>query len=245
MKRAATAVLALLAVAACGERGRQAGEGEAADAAGSAGTPVSEASQRRAPVPIPDSIRAELVAMGAADQADREGMSAERLQDTAFLRTLMRRDSARSLRLREIVHRWGWPDTARAGGEAADAAFLVIQHSPMDGFREAVLPMMEAAAADGRMPAADVAMLVDRVLVHRGEPQRYGTQFALEDGRLVAHPVEDPAGLDERRRAMELPPMDEYMRVLAESYDAEVVGPDAVDPGAEADAAGSTEPGGS
>ncbi|NIT89723.1 MAG: hypothetical protein GWO36_23320, partial [Gemmatimonadetes bacterium] len=155
--------------------------------------------------------------MGDADRSEREDMSVERLQDTAFLRALARSDSVRSLRLREIVHRWGWPDTVRAGPEAADAAFLVIQHSPMEGFREAVLPMLEAAASAGRMPASDVALLVDRVLVHRGEPQRYGTQFALEDGRLVAQPVEDPARLDERRRAMELPPMDTYMRALAET----------------------------
>ncbi len=187
-------------------------------------------SEERAPVPIPDSVRAELVRMGDADRSEREDMSVERLQDTAFLRALARSDSVRSLRLREIVHRWGWPDTVRAGPEAADAAFLVIQHSPMEGFREAVLPMLEAAASAGRMPASDVALLVDRVLVHRGEPQRYGTQFALEDGRLVAQPVEDPARLDERRRAMELPPMDTYMRALAETYNAEVRGPPRADP---------------
>jgi len=60
------------------------------------------------------------------------------------------------------------------------------------------------------------------VLLHEGLPQRYGTQFMLEDGRLVLHPVEEEAGLDDRRRSMDLPTMEEYMRVVEEVYGAPV-----------------------
>lgn len=65
-------------------------------------------------------------------------------------------------------------------------------------------------------------MLVDRVLVQGGKPQRYGTQFRVEDGRLVMDPIEDEAGLEDRRRKMRLPPMDEYRRLLKEHYGASV-----------------------
>jgi hypothetical protein len=44
------------------------------------------------------------------------------------------------------------------------------------------------------------------VLVHRGEPQLYGTQYLERDGVLELRPVRDPAGLDERRAALGLPP---------------------------------------
>jgi hypothetical protein len=67
-----------------------------------------------------------------------------------------------------------------------------------------------------------VALLVDRVLLHEGLPQRYGTQFTLVDGRLVLHPVEEEAGLDDRRRSMDLPTMEGYMRVVEEVYGAPV-----------------------
>lgn len=179
--------------------------------------------------PLPDSVRTELISMGSDDQAVREGMSPERMQDTAFLRGMIRSDSVRSKRLREIVGQWGWPDSVTAGPEAADAAFLILQHSPFNDFQEAMLPRLEAAAAAGAMPPSGVAMLVDRVLVQQGRPQRYGTQFSLEEGRLVADPVEDLEHLEERRSEMGLPSMDEYTRMLGEAYGSEVVGPEAVD----------------
>lgn len=51
------------------------------------------------------------------------------------------------------------------------------------------------------MPRSDVALLVDRVPVQRGKPQRYLTQFSLEGGKLVMDPVEDEEGLGARRAA--------------------------------------------
>ena len=52
----------------------------------------------------------------------------------------------------------------------------------------------------------DLAYLMDRVLVHRGEPQVYGTQYRIRDGVPELWTVRDPAGLDERRAALGLEP---------------------------------------
>ena len=53
---------------------------------------------------------------------------------------------------------------------------------------------------------ADLAYLTDRVLMHRGEPQVYGTQYHVSDGVLELWTVRDPAGLDQRRAALGLEP---------------------------------------
>ena len=224
-------VLIVAAPAGCGEAAPDRAGHDAAGRSEASGRGSGQApgEARGDPTVLPGSIRAELIRLGEADQAAREGLSPERMQDTAFLGAMLRGDSARSRRLREIVDAWGWPHPATAGPDAAHAAFLILQHSPLNDFQEAMLPTLEAAAADGTVPASDVALLVDRVRIQRGEPQRYGTQFAMEDGRLVPRPIQDPAGLAERRRAMGLPPMDEYIRLLEELYDAEVIGPGAAD----------------
>lgn len=83
-------------------------------------------------------------------------------------------------------------------------------------------PGQPRLARRGAMRRDQVALLVDRVLLHEGLPQRYGTQFTLVDGRLVLHPVEEEAGLDDRRRSMDLPTMEGYMRVVEEVYGAPV-----------------------
>ena len=53
----------------------------------------------------------------------------------------------------------------------------------------------------------DLAYLSDRVLMHRGQPQIYGTQYLVKDGVLTLWAVREPAGLDERRAALGLQPV--------------------------------------
>ena len=172
---------------------------------------------------IPDSVRQELVRLGAEDQEVRQGLSPERMQDTAFARAMLRGDSARTTRLEAIVQEYGWPDSTRVGPEAANAAFLILQHSPVHAFQKRMLPLIEERAQKGIVPPQQAALLIDRVLMHEDLPQRYGTQFKMVEGRWVLHPVEDEDGLEERRRSMGLPSMEEYIRMMEEAYNAPVV----------------------
>ena len=45
---------------------------------------------------------------------------------------------------------------------------------------------------------------MDRVLMHRGEPQVYGTQYQVGNGALELWTVRDPSDLDQRRAALGL-----------------------------------------
>lgn len=184
--------------------------------------PSETAEDARVEASVPDPVRAELIDMGVQDQTAREGLTPEKVQDSLFLKAMLQGDSGRTRRLRELVGRYGWPTEVQVGPEAAHAAFLILQHSPEHDFQREMLPALEEQAQQGAMPPSQVAMLVDRVLVHDGKPQRYGTQFSVEEGRLVLEPVEDEEGLEARRREMQLPPMEEYIRLLEEQYEAPV-----------------------
>lgn len=171
----------------------------------------------------PDSaLRAELIEMGREDQRVRTGLTPEMIADTAFVRRLMRTDSALSIRLREMIETHGWPDAERVGQSAVHAAFLIVQHSPFDDFRQAMLPHVEQDAKAGVLDAQDYAAMVDRIRTHRGEPQLYGTQYSLVDGYLIRDPVENADDLERRREELGLMPVAEYERLLADFYGAEV-----------------------
>lgn len=172
---------------------------------------------------VPDSIRDELLQLGVEDQNVRQDFSPERMQDTVWALAMLRGDSARTLRLRAIVEEYGWPDSSRVGAEAAQAAFLILQHSPVLEFQKEMLPVIEDQAERGGVPRGEAALLIDRVLMYVGRPQRYGTQFRMEEGQWVLYPVEDEEGLEDRRQAMGLPPMDEYIRIMEEVYRAPIV----------------------
>jgi hypothetical protein len=52
------------------------------------------------------------------------------------------------------------------------------------------------------------AATLDRYRMSRGEPQQYGTQYTLVDGRYALYPV-DPATTDEERAQYDVPPLAE------------------------------------
>jgi hypothetical protein len=164
-----------------------------------------------------DALRRELLEMGRVDQEVREGFSAERAQDSAYVRRMMRVDSASSARMREILSVHGWPGISLVGPEAAKAAFLLVQHTSDNELQRQALALMEAAPR-GEVALPDLALLSDRVRVRQGLPQRYGSQFSLKDGRWIADPIDDLARLDERRGSMGLPPMAEYVKMLQEAF---------------------------
>jgi hypothetical protein len=166
-------------------------------------------------------LRRELLALVAADQADREftrtmGTSAP---PDSLLRRMTANDSARTNRLRQIMRERGWPRAADVGWDGANAAFLVLQHTPDAVFQALMLPEVEAAYRRGELEGQAVALLMDRVRAAAGLRQRYGMQPQLRDGRFVlGDDVEDPEGLAARRAEMCLLPMDLYLMMMEEMY---------------------------
>jgi hypothetical protein len=115
-------------------------------------------------------------------------------------------DRDNTARLREVIRRHGWPGCELIGEAGAHAAWLLAQHAPPD-LQEECLPLLQEAVARGDASPVDLAYLLDRVLMHRGEPQVYGTQYRkIGRGPLELWTVRDPSGLDQRRAALGLEP---------------------------------------
>ena len=153
-------------------------------------------------VMMDDELSAELLERAGRDQAAR--MSLRPGQGMLEWETVVAPvDRDNTARLREIVGQHGWPGHRLVGEAGAHAAWLLAQHAPPD-LQEECLPLLQDAVARGDASPADLAYLMDRVLMHRGEPQIYGTQYQVRDGVPELWPVRDPAGLDERRASLGL-----------------------------------------
>src|SRR5262245_24565924 len=118
-----------------------------------------------------------------------------------------RRNAAR---LARIIEGHGWPGRSLVGEDGARAAWLVLQHAiGHPDLQRWGLVLLREAVARGEAPAAEAAVLEDRIAFFEGRPQRYGTQLDWDgQGRLSPHPIEDVAGVDERRRAGGLPTLE-------------------------------------
>ena len=116
-------------------------------------------------------------------------------------------------RLRAIMAQIGWPTERLVGKRAADAAWLIAQHAiAHPEFQRSCLKLLAAAAHEHLVPAWQPAMLEDRIRVFEGRPQLYGTQLEPDaHGNMRPHTIEDPGGVDERRRAVSLEPLAEIL----------------------------------
>ncbi len=171
-----------------------------------------------------DSLRGVLLDLGRADQAVRSaGGLADSMADPDFGRRMAAADSTNGAALRAIIDRFGWPTRSLVGVEGASAAFLIAQHSP--ALQHEALTLMRALPP-GEVSPGDLAMLEDRVRVHDGQPQRYGTHLSLDStGPIRFDPIEDLEHLDARRAEAGLPPIPVYTCMMRAVYGRDVVWP--------------------
>lgn len=151
-------------------------------------------------------------------EAVRRELARRHEEDQAVRKNPVRReempevDADNTAYLRGLVQDVGWIDAERFGRAAADAAFLIAQHGGDLQLMRAALPEIEKDVRAGRLDPQDFALLYDRIQIFGGGKQRYGTQIAEDDDGMVVWRLEDPDHVDERRAAIGLGPLADYLR---------------------------------
>ena len=113
-------------------------------------------------------------------------------------------DSLNMVAVAKILSEHGFPGKAEVGEMAVQAVWIVFQHGDLEHQRQ-FLPALEQAVADGKIAPSFLATLKDRIDVHEGRPQRYGTQYGA-DGRPCQ--LLDSKRVNEWRREVGLPPLE-------------------------------------
>ncbi len=120
----------------------------------------------------------------------------------------------------------GWPEGL--SDEANETIWLVIDHAGL-GMQKRWMPLVKQQMEAGKVSKSSYATLLDRMLMREKLPQRYGTQ-AVSFSRLIEGdsarmepqcwlwPVEEPERLDSLRSAMELSPIEVYLREVEAVY---------------------------
>jgi hypothetical protein len=117
---------------------------------------------------------------------------------------------------KKVVEEHGWPGYALVGQDGAQAAFLIAQHATSDlEFMRKCLGLLTKAHEAGDAKGEWVALMTDRQRTLREKKkQLYGTQLTTKGGKLVPLPIEDEAKVDERRKALGMPPLAEYLKFV-------------------------------
>lgn len=110
-----------------------------------------------------------------------------------------------------ILDEHGFQDPQDVGMTASQGLFLVIQHADLEIQRK-YFSMLQQAEKDGKLLSSNFAIFLDRVYMREGKDQLYGSQGFKDKttGKQYIYPIADVDQLDERRKAMALPPMAQY-----------------------------------
>ena len=160
-----------------------------------AGTACSFVPMSIAPPTDPELRKRLLVALGLDLEIRRSDGSND---------DMARIDRENAAFIRETLSTRGIPGAAEIGIDGVHAMFVLMQHSLDAGERRANLARVQALKDREELSGQDYALFHDRAKVLGGEPQRYGTQAQVVDGKEVLYPIEDETALNARRATMGL-----------------------------------------
>ena len=97
----------------------------------------------------------------------------------------------------------------------------MVQHSDhKPEFQKEVLEKMKIEVDKGNAIPSNYGLLVDRVKINTGEKQVYGTQvtYNFETGQAYPKALADSSAVNERRKAVGLPPIESYLNQMTEMH---------------------------
>jgi hypothetical protein len=160
--------------------------------------------------PTQPQLQRELLDLRQSDQDALNGhqMTAEQLRAL---------QEAHTRRLKDIVAVHGWPTLSMVGNDAAQGAWLLVQHADGDhAWQRQALGMMEALVPSNEVRKPDIAYLRDRLDVADHLPQRYGTQgHCVANSKWAPFPLAEPEQVEARRRAMDMSTLDAYVAMAS------------------------------
>lgn len=132
-------------------------------------------------------------------------------------------DESNLSRIIEIIDQvGGYPGKSLVGYRTGRVTFYVLQHAP-DSIQEQYYDFILQAATENELDKNLAAMYQDRYLMHRGEPQIFGSQIRVEQkmdslsGKSIEKkylwPIADTTNIDSLRMWNGLGPLEEYLKL--------------------------------
>ena len=109
-----------------------------------------------------------------------------------------------------VLDKCGMPSSQMVSDKSLQAIWLVIQHAGAEK-REQYFPTLEKAAQNGDLDQQDIALMKDRMMLDKGQPQIYGSQVMMNGATYELYDLENPEKVDQRRATVGLGPLSEYL----------------------------------
>ncbi|WP_331773044.1 hypothetical protein OG948_57485 (plasmid) [Embleya sp. NBC_00888] len=163
---------------------------------------------------VDEGLRTELLARMDRDQQAREALGpAATDEEWARVNAV---DADNTPWIMTVIAARGWPGRSLVGDDGATAAWLLVQHAPLEAQLTA-LPLLASAVAVGDAAFRDFAWLLDRIRMRQQLPQVFGSQFTRDrpSDPWQVYPMEKPeAAVDALRAAIGVDRVDTTRGIL-------------------------------
>ena len=123
-------------------------------------------------------------------------------------------DAAHNPRIYRIIEKYGYPTQKLIGAKGMDYFWLLIQHQDYD------IELQKKCLENCNFNKKNEAYLADRILIHEGKKQTYGTQFERDtkNNRIVSQPIADKKNINQRRKKMGLQPLKDDLLFMNKKF---------------------------
>lgn len=122
--------------------------------------------------------------------------------------------------VKDIFKKYGFPGADMVGVSGSHGFWICVQHSDHDlKFQDEALKSMEKLVKTKKVNLGSYAFLRDRVNINMGKAQIYGTQVTYDaQNNAVPKKMKDPAKVNQRRKTVELEPIEDYLAFVNEVH---------------------------
>lgn len=143
----------------------------------------------------------------------------ERVLDILLWTEIAKRDHANTAMMQDVLATSGWPRISVVGEEAAEDAWLLVQHADDNpAFQLQALRAMTPLVAKGEVSPKHYAYLSDRVTIKLYGTQIYGTQFYCIGGRRQPKGIAGADAVNAARKSVGLGSLKDAQRDIDKAY---------------------------
>lgn len=155
-----------------------------------------------------------IIKMANEDQRTRfDALKAENKKKAGF--RILKIDKKNTAKAKEIIKKYSWPTFDLVGKRGSRAFWLIVQHADREvKFQAKCLKLLKQAVKNKQAFPQNEAYLTDRVLIHEGKKQKFGTQFMRKGNKFIPKPIADKKNVNKRRRAYGLDTLEENIKQM-------------------------------
>ncbi len=163
-----------------------------------------------------ESIAERIINLKERDLEFRDQLISKGILGEGYNEEMARIHNENANELNRIIEEIDYPTKEKVGKEAAEAAWLVIQHSiGKPEFMKKCAFLLQKAVLENKADPIFLAYLTDRIATFEGSPQLYGTQFDWDsNGELSPSFYDDIDKVNQRRASLRLNSLQDQTTII-------------------------------